>query len=265
MADLTPVTTAIQRYGDIRYAEGKAAATPPPVDPPPPVTPPSAWLAKAKAIPGLTHAYPLDAAAVCKDVVGTAHGVAKGSGTTLGATGATFTGKGYIELPDTDDFSVATTGQLTIVCTVTILDWRGAGASEYVHWMGKGVSGAHEYVFRHYCQGGSGEAGSRQGRVSGYCFSAAGGLGAGSYFQDPMTTTPFQWAWTCDMRAIHLYRDGLHRDTDLLSGYSIVPRNTSTPVRLGTRDMSTGFLIGRLANVAFFSRVLSQAQIASLR
>jgi hypothetical protein len=211
-------------------------------------------------IPGLKHYYPLSTDA--KDVVGTAHGVNHGA--TFGKDGATFDGKSYIELPDNDDFSAATTGELTILVFATITNWKGAGASEYIHWMGKGVAGAHEYTFRHYVLNGTGEASSRQGRVSFYHFNPAGGLGAGSYVQDPMGSDERMVTGEVDKSNIYMFKNAVLKDTDALSGYSIKPVNTKTPVRLGTRDMSTGYLIGKLRRVAFFNRKLTAAELKTL-
>jgi hypothetical protein len=67
-----------------------------------------------------------------------------------------------------------------------------------------------------------------------------------------------------DASNTQMWKNGVLRDTDSLSGYSIKPANTNTPVRLGTRDMSTGFLIGRLRRVAFFDRKLSAAELKTL-
>ncbi|WP_432560971.1 LamG-like jellyroll fold domain-containing protein [Kineococcus sp. SYSU DK003] len=215
------------------------------------------------SIPGLTHYYPLDSANQAEDVVGGVNGTVHGN--VSFDTNARFDGKSYIELPDHDDFSVASKGALTIIAFNTIDDWKGAGASEYVHWMGKGVGGAHEWVFRHYVQGGSGEAGSRQYRTSFYHFNASGGLGAGSYFQDPDAAgTERMVTGMVDGSTISMWKNGEQRDSDPLSGYSIKPSNTSTPVRLGTRDMSTGFLVGRLRRVAFFNRKLTQAELKKI-
>jgi hypothetical protein len=50
------------------------------------------------------------------------------------------------------------------------------------------------------------------------------------------------------------------RDTDALSGYKIVPKNTSSNVCLGSRGDNTGFLVGRLRNVCFFNRQLTPAE-----
>jgi hypothetical protein len=178
--------------------------------------------------------------------------------------GAKFTGSGYIELPDHNDFSVATKGGFTVFVDLKVNDWRGAGASEYVHWMGKGVPGAHEWSFRHYVLNGTGEAPSRQGRTSFYHFNPAGGLGAGSYYQDPMDNVAHTVAATADMRQVQMFKDGRLRDADALSGYNITPRNTSTPVRIGTRGDNTGYLVGQVRRVAFFDRVLTPTEVQRL-
>jgi hypothetical protein len=213
-------------------------------------------------ISGLTHYYPLTADA--KDVRGTQNGVVKGA--TFSATGAKFNGSASIDLGDSDDFSVATNKALSIVVFLTIADWRGTGASEYVHWAGKGVAGAHEWTFRHYVKGGTGEAATRQGRTSFYHFNPAGGLGAGSYYQD--SSLPLQErviVATCDMSKIQLYVDGTLRDSDALSGYSIVPKNTTSHAMLGTRGDGTGFLVGNIRRVGFFNRSLSAAEVRTIQ
>ena len=223
----------------------------------------SSFKEAATSIPGLTHYYPLTDAygpndAGPKGLNGTNHGAV------FGDHGATFNGKAYVELPDHDDFSAATTGQLSIVVFLTITNWKGAGASEYIHWMGKGRSGAHEYTFRHYVDGGSGEAATRQGRTSFYHFNPTGGLGAGSYFQDSEETIERMIVGTVDRTNIAIWKNAVQRDTDALSGYSIVPKNTGTPVCVGSRGDNTGFLIGKIRNVCFYNRKLTQAEITTL-
>jgi len=213
-----------------------------------------------RSIPGLKHYYPLDAANQARDVVSGMHGINHGA--TFGSKGATFNGRSYIELPDHNDFSAATTGGLTVVVFNTVTDWRGAKASEYVHWMGKGVSGAHEWTFRHYIDGGTGDAPTRPRRTSFYHFNPAGGLGAGSYFQDPDAAGVERVvAGAVDRTNTYMYKNGVRRDVDPLSAYNVRPANTSSPVRLGTRDMQTGFLVGNLRRVAFFNRKLADADL----
>lgn len=219
------------------------------------------YLDVVKSIPGLTHYYPLTADA--QDVMGGLSGT--NNGATFSSMGATFNGKVHIDLGDHGDFSAATTGGLTIALFLTIADWEGAGASEYVHWMGKGEAGRHEWTFRHYVKGGSGEARSRRGRMSFYHFNPEGGLGAGSYHEDgTFPTTERLVTATADMKQTALYVNGQRRGGDLLSSYGITPQTTGSPVRIGTRDTSTGFLIGTVRSVAFWDRVLTDAEIARL-
>lgn len=219
------------------------------------------FLETLKTIPGLTHYYPL--ATDTKDVIGSAHGL--NTGVRFASGRAVFNGDADVKLPDHNDFSVATKGGLTILAFVAINDWRGKGASEYVHWMGKGKPGAHEWTFRHYIKGGSGEASSRVGRTSFYHFNPSGGLGAGSYYQDSSCPTYERiFVATCDLSKINLYVDGALRDTDALSGYKIKPVNTGTPVMLGTRGDNTGYLIGKMRDVAFFSRALTTNEIVKI-
>jgi hypothetical protein len=69
---------------------------------------------------------------------------------------------------------------------------------------------------------------------------------------------------TGDMKQVQMIKDGVLRDTDALSGYSVVPKNTTTPVRIGSRGDNTGFLVGKIRRVAFFNRVLTPAETSRL-
>lgn len=220
-----------------------------------------AFLETLKDIGGLSHFYPLSTDA--RDVVGTQHGNI--AGVTFAGGKAVFNGAASINLGDHSDFSVATTKALSIVVFLTIDDWRGKGASEYVHWAGKGKSGAHEWTFRHYVKGGSGEAPTRQGRCSFYHFNPSGGLGAGSFYQDgTFPTTERVFVATCDMSTVQLFVDGVKRDSDPLSGYNVVPQNTASQVFLGTRGDGTGFLVGKIRRVAFYNKVLTPENVKAI-
>jgi hypothetical protein len=221
------------------------------------------FLDTLKSVPGLTHYYPL--ANDARDVVGAQHGVVHGA--TFNGTHAVFKDKTYIELGDHDDFSVATKGGLTVLVFNTIDNWMGGSASEYVNWFGKSANGTpSEWSFRHYCwPNGTGEAPARPKRTSFYHFNPSGGLGAGSYFQDDDAAGVERVVvGTCDLTRTQMFKNGVLRDSDLLSGYSIKPQNTTQPVRLGSKDLATGFLVGRLRRVAFYNRVLSAAEIKKL-
>jgi hypothetical protein len=169
---------------------------------------------------------------------------------------------GYVEIPDDDVFSEPTAGAITVEAwirpdSMAMPNVEGTG---YVHWMGKGEPGQHEWVARMYQEGNSE---GRANRISFYSFNLTGGLGAGSYFQDAVT--PGEWihyAGEFDAGDTYIFKNGVQRDTDPLSGYSITPANGSAPVRIGTRDLSS-FFQGSIARVAVYSACLPAAQLAA--
>jgi hypothetical protein len=86
----------------------------------------------------------------------------------------------YIEVPSSTDFSVGMCGALTVSgwirpATLLFANTEGSG---YVHWLGKGESGRHEWTFRMYSQG---NAEDRGNHISFYVFNPAGDQGVGSY------------------------------------------------------------------------------------
>lgn len=130
--------------------------------------------------------------------------------------------------------------------------------SGYVQWLGKGEPHQHEWVARLY-QAGNTEG--RANRISFYAFNLAGGLGAGSYFQDPLD----EGVWLhvvgrIDSVNTSIFRDGDQRDTDPLSGYNIVPQHGSAPVRIATRDLQS-FFNGAISRVAIYGAALSAERI----
>lgn len=178
-------------------------------------------------------------------------------------TAPVFDGSGdYVEIPDSDAFSQPTRGALTVEAWIRpdSLSMPKRESSGYVHWMGKGHSGQHEWVARMYQQG---NAEGRANRISFYSFNLTGGLGAGSYFQDAVAVG--KWIHVVgvfDRTRTWLYKDGKLRDSDLLSGYDITPRNGTAPLRIGTRDLNS-FFQGSIARVAIYGGRLSDARIAA--
>ena len=177
----------------------------------------------------------------------------------------------YVQVPDADDLSVPTAGALTIEAWLRpdSLVFPAVEGTGYVHWLGKLAYGpnACEWVARIYSQG---NGGNRANRLSGYCFNPAGGLGAGSYAQD--TLTPGQWihytlvintasSSTYPTGYTKLYRDGVLRDQDALADYSIVPTNTTAPVRIGSATGRSAFL-GGIGKVAIYPCELPADRIA---
>lgn len=176
----------------------------------------------------------------------------------------------YVEIRDAADLSVPTTGVLTIEAWMRpdVLQFPNQQSSGYVHWMGKGVSGQHEYVSRMYSRQ---NQENRPNRISGYSFNLSGGLGAGSYFQDPVTVG--QWIhYTLIINTKNrssayptgytkIYKNGVLRDQDSLQGYNITPGNGTAPLRIGTRDFASYFQ-GAVGKVAIYNYELTAATLS---
>jgi len=198
------------------------------------------------------------------------------------ANGMWFNGvNSFVEVPDSDDFSVTTTGAITISAwlrpdTLTFSKTDGSG---YVNWLGKGegsgAAGQQEWYFRMYSQGNTED---RQNRISFYVFNPQGGLGIGSHFQDPVT--PGEWihvVGVIDGQNTYLYKNGVLRDCDqyqndgsatLVKGcnqysFSITPANGTAPLRIGTVDLNS-FMQGGVKGVRIWNRALAASEAAAL-
>jgi len=175
----------------------------------------------------------------------------------------------YVEVADNDDLSPATTGKFTFEAWMRpdVLQFTNEEGSGYVHWMGKGHSGQHEFLARMYSLVNDE---NRPNRISGYAFNQEGGLGVGSYFQDSISAG--NWLHytfvinTVDtsvdypMGYTKIYKNGSLRDTDDLSPLSIIPKNTVSSFRIGTRDFKS-FFEGAIGKVALYNYELSPFQV----
>jgi len=197
------------------------------------------------------------------------------------ANGMWFNGvNSFVEVPESDDFSVTTTGALSISAwvrpdTLTFAKNEGSG---YVNWLGKGEgvgsSGQQEWYFRMYSQG---NTEGRQNRISFYVFNPQGGLGIGSHFQDPVTAG--EWihvVGVIDGQNTYLYKNGVLRDCDQYRAgsappvagcnqysFSITPANGTAPLRIGTVDLKS-FMQGSVKEVRIWNRVLAASEVAAL-
>jgi Concanavalin A-like lectin/glucanases superfamily len=183
----------------------------------------------------------------------------------------------YIEVSDSPAFSVTTTGQLTVSAWIRpdVLTFPTAQSTGYVHWLGKGEPGQHEWVFRMYNQQTSDDQ-PRPNRISFYVFNLAGGQGIGSYFQE--TVTAGEWihvVGTVDAEHTAIYKNGEFKDCDRYTGsgpgkchnYSpdrwIVPQRGNAPLRIGTRDLRS-FFLGAIREVRIWQRALTAAEVSGL-
>ena len=209
-----------------------------------------------------------------EDLLGGAAGsvVGKPASTTLpnGDPALDFSGRGqYASFADRAAFKVTTTGRLTVEYWMRpdALQFSDEEGSGYVYVLGKGDPSRHEYYGRMYSKSNSE---SRPNRISGYSFNPQGGLGAGSYFQDPVeagewihvalvvnakdTSSRYPKGYT------KIYKNGVLRDTDSLADYNISPRSSSAPFRIGTGYLNS-FFEGAVGNVAFYNKELTAARL----
>lgn len=165
----------------------------------------------------------------------------------------------YVEVSDSPELSVATTGSLTISAWIRP-DTLHFPMNEkgYVHWLGKGEDSHQEWTFRMY-----NDDTDRPNRISFYVFNSSGHIGVGSYFQDSVDIG--EWIHVVGVahgNATHIYRDGVLQDTDSYAG-QIVPKHGPAPMRIATRDFHSWFQ-GGIAEVRVWKRALSDAEIAGL-
>lgn len=183
-----------------------------------------------------------------------------------------FTGdRSYCEVPDHVAFSQPTSGQgLTVEVWLrpNALDFTGE-QDGYIHWLGKGEAGQHEWAFRFYRKNSP-----RPNRISAYSWNPTGGLGAGAYFQDELVAG--EWLHivatydpgdkTDPLAGVAIYKNGVLRMSPATTAaaryktYDIVPAHGTAPLRFGTRDLAT-FLTGALDEIAIYPKVLSAAEI----
>ncbi|MFA5133745.1 MAG: LamG domain-containing protein [Patescibacteria group bacterium] len=161
---------------------------------------------------------------------------------------------------DKDIFS-ATKG-LTVSAWINpaTLQFAKSEGTGYVHWLGKGKSGAQEWIFRMYNKENSE---NRPNRISFYVFNKEGGWGIGSYFQDAIKVG--QWIHVVgkvDGKKTYIYKNGALRDNDVYSP-EIKITNCGAPLSIGSRDKKS-FFEGKIANVRVYNRALSGSEITAI-
>lgn len=190
-----------------------------------------------------------------------------------------------LTIPNHEDFSVNTTGYLSISVWVrpegTSLNnkkellYAATQGSGYVHWLGKGDTsgnnGNREWTFRIYSADNT-ERPNRHNRMSFYHFGYGGSLGPGCYVQDPVVNGV--WIHYVAMvskpeHRIWWYKNGDLRDTDGFGPADTYPipdadlRHGNAPVRMGSQDGSSYFK-GAIDNVYFYNRLLTPTEITRL-
>lgn len=179
--------------------------------------------------------------------------------------------KSFVQIPSSGDFSLKHGLTVEAWMRPDPLDFPGQSKDPYVHWLGKGEKGRFEWGFRFYSRTRpDGSASARPNRISAYIWNAAGGEGAGAYFQE--TVTKGQWIHVVAVyeppgpsAGVRIYRDGVFKKGPpdkgtLYSSYKVVPSPGMAPLRLGTLDLHN-FFVGGLDEVAIYPRVLTAEEI----
>jgi|WetSurMetagenome_2_1015567.scaffolds.fasta_scaffold59657_1 hypothetical protein len=147
----------------------------------------------------------------------------------------------YIEVPDSDDLSINTTGHFTISIWISPAVLNFAGTDDFIRWMGKGDPGQVEYQFRMYNQNteinDNGE--TRSNWISFYVFNPDGGLGAGGGGPVGHPLKPDEWIYlsaSTDMLKSYMGFNGIMGTiADSWSDFKIHYKNGDDPLRIGTQ------------------------------
>jgi len=182
----------------------------------------------------------------------------------------------YLEVPDSTALSVPKTGVLTISAWIRpdTLQFPAQEGTGYVNYLGKSEY-AHvnqcEYELRMYSKTNF-ENPVRPNRLSAYAFNLPGGLGSGSYVQDPMSVggwimvtevintrvkTP-----TAPTGYVTIFKNGVLRKTVALNQFNVTPAHGTAPFRVGSVELHSYFM-GAIGKVAAFDYELSPAQVAA--
>ena len=208
----------------------------------------------------------------------TVHGDVGATTTPDGSTGAVLDGRsGYLQVEDSPDLSIATTGQLSVEMLLrpdkvanlpsTQDSSEGAMVQPLVKGSTFGSGGDQEWAMRLY----PADSGQRAERTSAYAFDPAGGQGAGAYAQHDLVAgrwvhlTAVYDTTTGDDEAgtVTFYRDGLATDSDTLGGdYDITPTDGDSPLFIGG-DPEHSLFTGAIGAVAIYPTALSATQIAA--
>lgn len=189
-----------------------------------------------------------------------------------GDLGVEFDGvRQYLEVASAPDLSVPTKGILSIEVWMSFstLQFQNQEGSGYVYWLGKGDSHQYEYAGRIYSLTNT-EVPPRPNRISGYVFNLVGGLGAGSYFQEPLQL--HEWVhvvFVINTKQVSprfptgyflIYKNGVMRKKTALSEFNIVPSAGNAPFRVGTMNLKS-FFAGAIGKVALYDYELTTQQI----
>ena len=200
-------------------------------------------------------------------------------GYTAGRVGdaASFNGSNYLTVPDSDDFSLKTSGHLLVSThfSPAQLVMPSSRSDGQIRFLSKSASNQHEWCMNYYNEGSERDQG-----IAFYIFNLDGGLGTGHYmapYGDPDNIIGVnEWEHLMgrgdeSAAVIHgstrshwvsTYKNGGFRyGQSLDSTAPITPTNGTAPVTIGHSLPFSSYLIGRLDEVRVDSAPRSDAWI----
>lgn len=164
---------------------------------------------------------------------------------------------------DDDRLSPQTTKKFSIAMLIMFnqTNFSSPGEKAYLQFMGKASPGNYEFAFRQHNHTNSEGKGDR---ISFYLFNLSGGLGAGSYVQEPIQTG--DWVFLVGVyngTHVELWKNGVLRDRDSILEYGLIPGNGNSPLKIGSVDDNLYFN-GAIRELMIFNRTLERKEIESL-
>lgn len=187
-----------------------------------------------------------------------------------------FTASTNVTISDNDQYSPSLFNNETTISFWIYMDdfdFKGQNNnSAYVNFFRKTEPNIAEWQFRMYNETGY-DSYPRPCRISFYAYNETGGTGAGSYFQDNETDTTCKTqndTWIHIVGRINgthtaIFKNGVLRDADLLSGYGITLNNTNASIKIGTdQDSQAGLWEGYLDEIRIYNRSISNDEITEI-
>ncbi len=199
----------------------------------------------------------------------------------LGECETTFTVEagvgGYVEIPDHDAYSIATSGEgMTVEAWVRVLDTNlvglpsATGNDAFVDWLGKGdPPGELEWALRLHRE----DAAEHAGELSLRTWGEGGASSAADDFAPMCELDDARWVHVVAVAddpsvpgaAVHLFVNGMPGGSSTPYD-AIAPHRGTAPLRIGARSppppsTAGGFLPGSVADVALYPRALTAAEV----
>ena len=166
-----------------------------------------------------------------------------------------------IQIKDSPLLSPSThNGQLTVSFYVKFTNTKFNGKEKnYINYIGKGSSeNGYEWTFRQYNESNSE---NRNNRLSFYTFNKTGGLGAGSYVQENITTN--EWTYiTGVINGTHIkfYKNGVLKSVNPLTEYGIKLEHTNSNLYIGNLEPRTQFN-GVIDELKIYKKALTDTEV----